>query len=367
MAEDLWGLDPSSQRVALDVLRHGPISRAELGRALGLSSGSLTRITKPMIASGLLVQGDPVAAPAGRPSLPLDVAAESAFFVGTKLVVGRLYAVLTDLKGVVRERVALDADLGTPAAAVDALASVVDGLRAGGWPLHGIGISLAASVDADGMVRGASLLGWGPSPLAAMVSERTMLPVVVDNDVNAFTLAEHWFGFGRGCREFAALTIGAGVGLGLVCNDLLVTGHRGAAGMIGYARLADGREARDVVESDNVAARVSAALGREVTYRDLAGLDGPDPRVLEVLDDVADAVGQLAGLVALVTSPQRLLVSGEGATVLTPHLGRLRAALDRFGLGYVPLPALKLADVGFGEWARGSAALAIRRHMTDAL
>ena len=50
-----WALDPTSQRVALTILRHGPISRAELGRLMGLSSASVTRLTKPLVGAGLLL------------------------------------------------------------------------------------------------------------------------------------------------------------------------------------------------------------------------------------------------------------------------------------------------------------------------
>ena len=183
------------------------------------------------------------------------------------------------------------------------------------------------------------------------------------DDVNAYAVAEHWFGTGRGCSEFAVLTIGAGVGLGLVCNDQLVVGHHGAAGMIGFARLPDGREARGVVESAAIARRVSAVLERPVAYGQIAALAQTDARVAAVLDDVADAVGQLAGLVALVTSPERLLISGDGVALIADRRHRVRSVFGRLSLAYVTPPSLHLAEVGFREWARGAAAVAIRRHM----
>ena len=105
-------------------------------------------------------------------------------------------------------------------------------------------------------------------------------------------------------------------------------------------------------------------VGREIDYDALAGLARIDERVAGVLDDAADAVGQLAATVALVTRPERLLVSGEGAGMLLERRRRLDAAFRRADLGYVPLPVLDVAVVGFFEWARGSAALAIREHMT---
>ncbi|NUS30582.1 MAG: MarR family transcriptional regulator, partial [Streptomyces sp.] len=74
-------LSPGERSVAIEVLVHGPLSRTELARRLDLSAGSLTRLTKPLIESGLLIEVPEAGASAevrqGRPSQPLDVVADS--------------------------------------------------------------------------------------------------------------------------------------------------------------------------------------------------------------------------------------------------------------------------------------------------
>ena len=83
----------------LEVLRHGPLARAELARRLGLSPPSLTRLTAPLIEAGLLTETSarrPVGA--GRPSRPLDVVPEACHFVGVKLTEDESYCVLTNLR-----------------------------------------------------------------------------------------------------------------------------------------------------------------------------------------------------------------------------------------------------------------------------
>lgn len=342
------GLDATSRRVALAVLRQGPVSRAELCGVLGLSAPSLTRLVKPLVALGLLVEGAPVGpVTTGRPSVPLDVDATRAHFLGVKFIPGRLYAVLTDLKGTVVATTVLEADFAEPEAAVSAVAGL---LRwCGPRRPDGIGICLGASVDSDGRVSGASFLGWPDLPLGALVTERTDLPCVVENDVTAFTLAEHWFGFGRGVRDFLVVTLGAGVGAGLVCEDELVRGFAGRAGMIGPLRLDDGRRLQDVVETRAVTARMEREPGAEV------------------LRDVAQAMGQLVGQLCLVTAPERVLVSGEGAASLSvPAVPELTEALFRGIARYTELDPdrLRVESLDFDEWARGAAAMAIRAHMT---
>lgn len=342
---DLDGLDPTSRRVALAVLRQGPVARVELCSMLGLSAPSLTRLTKPLLAKGLLRQGDPVAPPVtGRPALPLDVVADRAHFVGAKFIPGELHLVLTDLKGRVLEARSVDGDFCDPEAAVRELARQV-ALIAATQPA-GVGVSLGASVTDDGQVHGAWFMGWPTIALQEMVAGATGLPCVVENDVNAFTLAEHWFGFGRGVSDFMVVTIGAGVGLGLVCGDELVRGFDGRAGMIGALTLDDGRRVHEVVETRHVQARLDA---------------GAECRA-EVLADVAQAVGQAVGQACLVSAPERVLVSGEGAGLLEGHEDALRAGLARYT--DLPAEALRIEALGFDEWARGSAAMAIRAHLS---
>src|SRR4051812_27656672 len=88
-------LSPGERAVAIEVLVHGPLSRTELARRLGLSAGSLTRLTKPLIESGLLVEvaeaGVPAEARQGRPSTPLDVVADSWSFLGFKITEDMVY------------------------------------------------------------------------------------------------------------------------------------------------------------------------------------------------------------------------------------------------------------------------------------
>ena len=181
-------LDETSARVALAVLRHGPVSRADLCRRLGLSSPTLTRLTGPMVASGLLVEGGPLATSGtGRPSLPLVVAGASGHLVGVKVVPGRLHAVLLDLTATVIDRRTVDGTWSTPEDAVHAIAAVTRD-----WadrPLKGLGVSLAATVVGE-QTSPSELLGWPASPLAGLLRQATGLPVVVDNDVFALTVAE---------------------------------------------------------------------------------------------------------------------------------------------------------------------------------
>lgn len=213
-------LSPAERSVAIEVLVHGPLSRTELARRLGLSQGSLTRLTKPLIGSGLLVETPEEAGAAqarqGRPSQPLGVVADARSFLGFKITADMVHGVVTTLRSEVTGR--LDRPLTThDPDAVAALLAEMAAVLAGGRPdPAGIGIGVGGLVRERAVVAQSPFLGWRDVPLATLVRERTGLPVVVENDVAALVEAETWFGAGRGLDRFAVLTIGAGIGYGLV-------------------------------------------------------------------------------------------------------------------------------------------------------
>lgn len=120
-------------------------------------------------------------------------------------------------------------------------------------PVTGVGVSAGAPASAlNGRVFSApNLPGWGKdgAPLALLLSEELNgLPVALDNDANATALAEHRFGAGRGTDDMAFLTIGTGVGAGLIVNGRLCRGATEAAGEIGHV----------AVETNPVRARLCA-------------------------------------------------------------------------------------------------------------
>ena len=360
-----WALDPTSQRVALTILRRGPISRADLGRLLDLSSASVTRLTRPMVAAGILIERAPQGRSLGRPALPLDIAADSATFVGLKVSHEGLHAVLTDLRGTILATSSCDGDRLSPLAVAGGVSTLLEDLTEGRRAPDALGVSLGATVDRDGLVRGAHYLGWnGAVDLAALLEGATGLRTTIDNDVNAFTVAEHWFGAGRDTEEFAVLTIGAGVGLGLVCRDEMVRGYAGAVGMVGPVRVLGGRRAEDVLNARALEERVRPMLDGPPPGPDgLVALADADPRLAEVLDEVADAVGELVGTVIAITAPERVLVAGEGAPLLAGREDRVLAAVGRMHPEHMAAPDVVVEVVGDDEWARGAAALAIRAHM----
>lgn len=131
------------------------------------------------------------------------------------------------------------------AAAEQAIAEVLTAAQRQGIQPAGLGVASAGAIDArNGTVFAATgnLPGWTGFDLRSFAEERFHLPTYVNNDAHAAALAELHFGFGRGLSDFVAITIGTGIGGGIVSGGKLLRGNHGFAGTIGHHTIrVDGR------------------------------------------------------------------------------------------------------------------------------
>ncbi len=101
--------------------------------------------------------------------------------------------------------------------------------------IHGIGIGAPNANYFNGMIEDGVNLPWPtPIPLAKLVSDKFGIPVAITNDANAAALGEMTYGAARGLKDFIMITLGTGVGSGIVINGQVVYGHDGFAGELGH-------------------------------------------------------------------------------------------------------------------------------------
>ncbi|MGW0419039.1 ROK family protein [Streptomyces sp. NPDC003015] len=367
-------LSAGERSVAIEVLVHGPLSRTELARRLDLSAGSLTRLTKPLIESGLLIEvpeaGTPAEVRQGRPSQPLDVVAESRSFIGFKITEDMVYGVVTTLRSEIVARHDRSLTSHDPAEVADLLAEMTSELARAYPRLAGIGIGVGGFVQERAVVGESPFLHWRDVPLGELVEERTGLPVVVENDVSALVEAETWFGAGRGLDRFAVLTIGAGIGYGLVLGGRRVPYAEEDRGFGRHWIIdpngpltPDGNRgsAVSLLTIPNIRYQVQAATGRDHTYEEiLARAAAGDPMPARVIDEAGRALGVLVAQIANFAMPQKIMLAGEGVGLMDvagktvedtirSHRHPLAAPID-----------LETRVSDFHDWARGAAVLAIQ-------
>lgn len=363
-------LDSPSRLLAREVLIGGPLSRGELSRRLGLSVASLTRLSRPLIEAGILQEGREVlVGGVGRPTRPLEVPGGTHRFIGIKLTGDAASGVATDLRcqtvATAQERLGSE----DVADVVDAIVAVVDRLGDSN-AVDGIGISIGGKVGEDGTVLRAPFLHWRNVPLGHLVHERTGIPVTVENDVVALTVGEQWFGAGRGISNFAVLTVGAGVGYGLVINDRVIAPVDAGLGLVGHYPVdaagplcQEGHQgcAGSVLTMAAICGQFRLATDEECTYEDVLERARNGDRLASlVVKKAGAALGTLIAAVANLTMVNLVVLSGEGVALADIASEEITGSILEHRDPEAAPVQLAREPTDFGQWARGAAAVAIQ-------
>lgn len=366
----MWPKLYDAQRAILrDVLVHGERSRADLARRNTLSRTSLTRLTRDLVELGFVEEGETHALIGrGRPSEMLRIRSDAAHFVGFKLTGDALYAVVTNLHADIVHTEEHPLESRAVPDVVALIADVVDRARLASPKLSAVGVCLAGDVHREGngaVVIGSHFLGWDEVPLEQLVIEATGLPASISNDVQALTLAHHWFGAGVGCKSLVVIGLGAGIGAGLVVNDEPVRGSRGHPGKVGHIRVSSRGPVCDRGHVGCASAYVTIpALIRNSGFggliETLDGAHAGDARAAEAVTSAVRALGVVVATVGNLIDPEKVIVTGEGRAIADVDRPLLDATITEHLDPATEPFELEVHPFEFAHYAWGAAISAIR-------
>lgn len=352
----------------------GPIARTQIARRLGLSPATVTAVTRELIDQGLVRVAERSQSARGRPALLLEVVGSAATAFGAKVAPDHVVGVRVDLEAAVIDRFEEPFDAAAPGA-VENLGELLRrwvGSTASSAPLLGLGLGISGVVDAATGSIDSPLLGWRSLPLVHLLQEDLGLPVYVDNDVNTLAVSERLYGRGRDAEHFFTVTIGRGVGLGIVAGGDIYRGFRGGAGEFGHtsaigsdvlcscgkrgcletlvadpALVAQGRQARLLGSNDGIE-----------KLRALA--DDGNAKAKAIFADAGEALGRAVGDLANILGPELVFVSGEG-TQAWPHLAEpFETSFGATLFGPLRGISVEVDPWDDSRWAVGAATLVLR-------
>lgn len=245
-------------------------------------------------------------------------------------------ALVTDQGDIIATDQRLTHPADGPAAVLDQLAAVIDGLIAQApTSVAGVGIGSPGRVDpVSGTVRNAVNLGWQEVALVPELQGRLAadVPILVHKDANAEVLGELYFGAGQGCRDLVYLGLGTGLGGGVIVNGQLLLGDNLTASEMGHLSLdpaggrlcncglrgcaetvASGRGALAVAREMLAEGRYPTSLveGPDLTPAAIvAAAQSGDALAKAVLAEVAGWLGQIVAIYAITLNPARLVIGG---------------------------------------------------------
>jgi glucokinase len=268
---------------------------------------------------------------------------------------------------------------------VDLLVREVEEARAARAAVEAIGLGIPATIDHDkGIALAAVNLPIENLPIRDLVQERTGLPVFVDNDANVAALAEHHYGAGRGTDNMVMLTIGTGIGGGLILGGEIYRGATGAGAELGHLVIemdglpcqgncpnrgcvetyasgtALGREARDAAKRapDSVLGAMLAdghpVDGKAVTEAALGG----DETSIGVFEAVGRRLGVALASLANVFEPETIVIGGGVIAAGNLLLDPARAELAARALTPMNRTPVVAAELGQDAGMIGAAAMA---------
>ena len=196
----------------------------------------------------------------------------------------------------------------------------------------GIGISVPGPVDDDGIIHKCVNLGWGVFNISDEMRKNIDLPVFAGNDANAAALGEVWKGGGQGCKNVVVVTLGTGVGGGIIVNGKILSGYIGAGGEIGHIHIDDSETEKCGCGNTGCLEQYASATGiATLAKRRLAKDDKPssirgaahmnakvvfdavkagDELAIEVAEQFGEILGKGLSIVADVTNPEVFVIGG---------------------------------------------------------
>ena len=359
-----------NERAVLEMIRESaPISRAEISRRAGISKPTVSLALESLLGAGLVREAahDPDGPSYG--AIFFEPVPEAALVLGLDLGARFLRGALCDLSGEIRAR----QDVEVAATDADRILDAISALRrtlvdASGLPGERIdtvviGVPGVVESSIDSVTLATNAPGLEGREFRREATERLSLPVTLENDINLAAVGEQWAGIARGVDDFVFLSIGTGLGAGIVLRGEIHRGHNGAAGELDYAR--SGHE-----DFDPCASALSALAARLAVERSAETSLAPPYEAPAVFgaarqrDPVAQAVvAEEARRIALHIVPVAA-VADVGLVVLGGGIGAnadlLLEPVRSFLGDWLPYPP-RVEVSGLGEAAVLTGALALGR------
>jgi len=365
-----------NERTVLEAIRAGaPISRAEISRRAGISKPTVSLALQSLVDAGLVREA--LEGPSGPRygAVFFEPVPDAALALGLDLGGRFLRGAICDLRGDVRARLDVEIDGAGASRVLEQIAelrgALVDATGLDEALVDGAVVGVPGVVDPERRTisLATSVAGLEEATFASELERHLGLGVRLENDVNLAALGEQWRGVARGVDDFLFLSIGTGMGAGLVLRGELHRGRNGAAGEVDFSFAGLGEEVDPCAGAVSAYAAQLVGDGRATSLhapyetRDIfAAARAGDELAADVVREVARRIALHVVPVAAVTDVSLVVLGGglgsNGDLLLEP----VRALLDR----WIPFPpSVAVSSLGEAAVLSGALALALRHALDD--
>ncbi len=355
-ATEMRGINRSA---ILEIIRReSPIARTTIAKRLEISLPTVMRIVDQLIKEGFVRPHGETEWSGGRRRPLLEFNSHGNVVLGVDMGGTKLYGAVSEISGRIIAESEVDRKGADGEECYKLLTKLIDELLAcpelRGRRVRGIGVGAPGITQhRAGIVKWAYALNWKDFPLKERLHKRYKLPITVDNDVNLAALGELWFGVGQNAQNMVLITIGAGIGAGIIMDGALYRGSSEASGEIGH--MIPGREflGRRYVDFGALESLASATGMVKRVPKSAAG--GPSTEAIfeaagkgqswarAIVDDVVDYLAIAIGNLSVMLDPELIVLGGA----LTPYASSLTDSIAKRMQGTIPsLPRLQASNLG---------------------
>lgn len=392
-----------NKSMILDLVRRkDAISRADIAKELHLSPPTVSKIIDQLIATGWILEIGTGESSGGRRPLLLQFNAQHGYAIGAWVGDSSLIAAVADLCGnivlkktverrsLAREPMSERAKGSRPAPLEEELILLLyRTLKEAGVPadkLRSIGVAVCGitRIEKGTVVRGRYLPGWEDFPIQQVLEKEFSVPVVADGDTFMAVLGEAWKGAGQGLSHLVRVTLGEGIGCGILIDAKPYRGASGAAGEIGDLIVHDSLGERSTSDKGGyleemagfsslvAGAQQAIQQGRETLIAELCTNDleqvtpgmvfqaalRDDQLAMELLHTISAALGRAIANIISVLNPEQVILGGEfgnaGSLVLRMVEEHVQALV-------ATPPPMKLSRLGRDAEIYGAISLALEQ------
>ncbi|MCS6995188.1 MAG: ROK family transcriptional regulator [Anaerolineales bacterium] len=353
------------------IYESGTTSRIEIARRTHLTRTTVSDMVAELIESGLVEEIGTSVSSGGKPSILLQLVADSRYLIGLNLAQDKFIGAVINLRGEIKETCEVPAENSDGELALQRVYELLDHLTHSRWqPLIGIGVGTPGLVNTrQGVVIQAVNLEWKNLPLGNLLSQRYGLPVSVLNDSQAAAIGEFAYGGHRARRNLIVVNISQGVGAGILIEGKLFQGDGGGAGEIGHVpvrgnqRLCRCGRAGCLETLTSVKAilqRAQEARGEALGLPEIcADFQRGDPQTRQIVQEAGQAMGEALGGLVAAFDIETILLIGEMTCFGEAWLETVRVAMRRSALEPMTTPV----RVEFGKFDNDACILGAAAHL----
>ncbi|WP_207953322.1 ROK family protein [Paenibacillus agricola] len=319
------------------IWRYQQVSRVELVDQIGLTSGTITNLTHELIQLGILRENEAISGNVGRRRVMLGFDPRFYRIIGLDIGRSSFEIVVMDLNGTILQSIERDMNgLQGPDAYFEVITPLVAGVKsdieAAGYKILGLGAGVPGPIDYDSgtLLAPPNFPGWSNYPLQKMLEDQFGLVTLIDDDARTSAMAERWYGLGKNVNNLVSVTLGMGIGGGVVTEGKIVRGTNGLCGQVGHMTIVlDGKMCgcgnRGCWET---VGSIPGILGRwsgGSTIEELQGaIKRREPEALRCLEDTLGFMEAALVNIQNLYDPELILLGGRLYPLLSDYLVQVK-------------------------------------------